>query len=387
MTEIAERAGIVSPPRIGIFSNRNLTQHLARCGIYEFEDLINEFDHADILSPTPGRTYWARDKLRGVLSRKTSFHRVIAPGAKNDLPKVQNDYDLFIVWALHLRDLLFLDAVPNWRTRSKQSVCYIQELWCAEIPGLGARLRLFDDFDHIYCNFYETAHQLSKVLGRPVKHMPVGIDAIRFSPYPHCPPRHIDVCGIGRRSKVTHEALFEQSDQLGLYYHFDSTKAVKWEAICTRQHRRLLSDIIKRSRYFICNRAKVDAFEETAGQDELAVRFFEGMAGGAILIGERPRCIDFDLHFGWEDAVFDIPFDCPDILDTILELDKDPGRLEQIRKNNLTQIAMRHDWLYRWRTILQDVGLSETDAMRKRQKKLMNLVRQMQGEESQVLYA
>ena len=61
-------------------------------------------------------------------------------------------------------------------------------------------------------------------------------------------------------------------------YEFDSI--IGREVRDVREHRLLLANTIKNSRYFIVQTAKVDREDHTAGQQEVGFRYFEGAAGG-----------------------------------------------------------------------------------------------------------
>ncbi|HEY9660080.1 MAG TPA: hypothetical protein V6C65_16605, partial [Allocoleopsis sp.] len=50
-----------------------------------------------------------------------------------------------------------------------------------------------------------------------------------------------------------------------------------------------------------------------------------------------------------------------------------PDRLEQIRHNNIINSLLRHDWSYRWETILQSVGLAPLPQLLDRQHHLSQL--------------
>ena len=141
------------------------------------------------------------------------------------------------------------------------------------------------------------------------------------------------------------------------------------------QHRGLSANLIKRSRYFIANASKMNSPSETKGQIEGGPRFVEGAAGGTIMIGEPPANDIFPVHFNWPDVVIPTPFDNPDIGKLIEDLDSDPDRLEQARKNNIVNCLQRHDWAYRWKAILDMVGMEPTDRLLKRERYLERLAR------------
>jgi hypothetical protein len=194
----------------------------------------------------------------------------------------------------------------------------------------------------------------------------MAVDTLRFRPRADS-PRAIDVCGVGRRSKVTHAALVRLAQTEGLFYFYDTIaqapigrgqlKQVTFQVTDHREHRLLFSNLLKRSRYFIANRAYADQPSRTGGVDEIAARFYEGAAAGAIMIGEPPQSDDFRDQFGWPDSVVRMPFDAPDVGELIRQLDADPERTARARKHNVANALRRHDWVYRLRTVLETLGL------------------------------
>jgi hypothetical protein len=54
-------------------------------------------------------------------------------------------------------------------------------------------------------------------------------------------------------------------------------------------------------------------------------------------------------------------------------LEAQPQRIAQIRRNNITNSLRRHDWAYRWREILDHVGLSVTQQLVEREAQLNSI--------------
>jgi len=71
----------------------------------------------------------------------------------------------------------------------------------------------------------------------------------------------------------------------------------KKETLYPKQHRSLIADIAKRSRYFLVNPGKIDRQVETRGQSEIGYCFFEGAASGTVMIGEAPKNEAFGKYF------------------------------------------------------------------------------------------
>jgi hypothetical protein len=161
------------------------------------------------------------------------------------------------------------------------------------------------------------------------------------------------------------------AEQGQIFYIYDTSENMK--TLLPRDHRILVANKAKRSRYFLANTPKIDRQSETNSQSEISYRFFEGAAAGTVMIGEACTNKEFREHFDWPDAVIKVPFNAPNIADILAELDSQPERLEKIRKNNVVQSLLRHDWVYRWRAILNMVGLKPKPALIAREERLKKL--------------
>ena len=77
-----------------------------------------------------------------------------------------------------------------------------------------------------------------------------------------------------------------------------------------------------------------------------------------------------------------LPFDSNNIREIILEYNSQPRRLEAIRRKNVIESLMRHDWAYRWESILNLAGLDPLPGLLERKKQLENLAKRIGKEES-----
>jgi hypothetical protein len=218
---------------------------------------------------------------------------------------------------------------------------------------------------------------VARIVGRPCTYLPLATDVLRFSPLPAAPARVIDVCNIGRRSPVTHAALLRMARARRIFYYYDTVAASgeggkqrTFRVDDAAEHRLVLASLLQRSRYFIANRGRVNEPEFTKGQDAISGRFYEGAAAGTVMLGEAPRTDEFARQFEWPDAVIPLPFDSPDVERVLAGLDADPARLQEIRRANACNAALRHDWVHRLRTVFETLGLPPTPAMRAREARL-----------------
>jgi hypothetical protein len=93
------------------------------------------------------------------------------------------------------------------------------------------------------------------------------------------------------------------------------------------------------------------------------------------MLGEPPGCASFSDQFGWPDSIVRVPYNAPEIDRVIAELDQDTARSAEIRKQNVSNSLLRHDWAYRLRTILETAGMPMPQRLLARERQLSSLAR------------
>jgi hypothetical protein len=351
-------------PRVLLFSQRNIFRGaLFRCALYEFEDIISEVDSVDLLAP-----HVDVSSLRYNLARRLAYRVPMALSAGGERVEVKSDYDLFLAVCGFPTDLLMLKTIGNWRDRCKTAVCLIDELWIRQFDTYRYFLDALKQFDVVMLYYSQTAKPLSERIQRKCVFVPPGVDSIRFSPYPEPPQRSIDICSIGRRSETTHQRLLHMAANEGIFYLHDTISGS--QAINATEHRALTANIVKRSRYFIVNPGLIDQPERRGNQLEIGNRYFEGAAAGAILLGERPDNEAFGRLFDWPDALIRLPYNSSNVDEIIHQLDEEPDRQEAIRHSNVVNALRRHDWVYRWESILENANLAPLPQLLERKARL-----------------
>lgn len=354
-----------------ILSNRNCAKDLAEACLFEFEDILAEVQAVDFITPPyrysegQKRMFFAMEKVvhspqlaRRVLLDQNSLH-------------LQRDYEHFFCILLNPSGSLYIDIIENLRERCQKLSCYLIEAWQKDIQFSQPTLKLLKKFDHIFIGVKNVVEGIEKITGRPCTYLPPAVDTLRFFPDSFEPRRCIDLNYMGRRSEVTHNAVLKITQARDFFYYYDSCNYLGFKDY--KQHRDLFANLLKRSSYFIANRANANEPEKTQGYQEIGYRFFEGAAAGTVMLGDYPKTETFDHYFDWQDAVIDLPFDSPDIERIINDLNAQPKRLTEIRRNNVINCLKRHDWIYRWRTILETVGLPVTEGVTKREESLKAL--------------
>jgi hypothetical protein len=362
-----------------LLSMRRLADLVAFCLQYEFEDVVRDMTGADRIDVGDREALELSRRAYKVARFGTGSRRFAAASApRPSTARLERDYELFFPVFNNPFELFALATVPGWRQRCRVAACFINEVWASDLPGY--LLELLAEFDHVFVGTRHAVDEVARIAGRPCSYLPLAVDVLRFSPLPQFPTRVIDVCNIGRRSPATHEALMRLARDRRIVYYYDTVAASghdrrqrTFHVDEASEHRLLLASLLQRSRYLITNRALVNEPEITMGHDEFGTRFYEGAAAGNVMLGEPPRTEEFDRQFGWPDAVIRLPIDSPDIGEVLIELDRDPQRLDRIRRDNMRNAALRHDWVYRLRTVFETVGIMPTEAMLEREKRLQAL--------------
>ena len=351
-------------------SLRNLKFHVSRCYLYELEDTVCELDSTDLLTPDfRPNLFKVTNRLANYAAKAIGNSQLINP-LFNQF-KLEREYDLFFVMCQSPLDILCINSIKGWRDRCHKAVVWLDEIWAKDIENWKAQLSLLKKFDRIFMNCSNSISGVAEIVQCPCDYIPFGVDTAKFCPCPLERERSVDLYSVGRRSQVTHQALLELAENNSFFYIYETIRDLY--AIDYKYHRSLYRNILKKSRYFIANRAKFDDKNATGGQQEVGARFFEGAAAGAIMLGVPPECESFHQNFDWEGAVIKIPYDVPNIAEIITELNAQPQRLQKIRTDNVVNSLLRHDWVYRWETILATVGLDSTPAMAARKAHLQNL--------------
>lgn len=356
--------------RVLAVSMRKLKHHVSRAAVYEFEDVVCSCDSVDMLELEYNtELFKATNKLfnRAARSLESAKSMNSLLGHRYDL---KEDYELFFFFCQSPQDILALNSIKNWRKRCQTAVCWLDEVWMNDVNKWQNQLKLLRNFDHVFMNFASSIEKASRIIQKPCHPIPYAVDALKFA-YPHALNRGVDVLNIGRRSGITHDALNDLANQGEILYIYDTLKHLYMNNI--RHHRDLYANLLKRSQFLIVNKAKFDLIGKTNPQDEVGPRFFEGAAAGAVMLGAAPQCEVFTQNFDWADAVIEIPFNSPDIGEILNGLKAQPERLKLIRRNGVVNSLLRHDWVYRWEHMLNQVGMKAEPQLLERKAHLQSL--------------
>jgi hypothetical protein len=359
-------------PRICMPTSRNISRMAFQCALFEAQDVLSQTEDVELIGPRPGWSFrfkqsWQRRLLYRDITKRLIFHN---PGLGRITLK--REYDVFLSVCQNYWDLLYINAIDGWKDYCRTSVCWLDELWVADLPHSKYWLHALNKFDHVFVAYKDTAMELSRILGRTCHWLPAGIDTIRFSPYPDPPERCIDFYSIGRRWSGIHEVLLRAAARKEIFYIYDTFPSVaNLQPYDYQQHRDLIANIAKRSRYFLVAPGKTNVLEETKGQIEVGYRYFEGAAAGAVMIGQYGDSESFRETLDWPDCVIEIQPDGSDLERVLHRLE--PERVSAISRINASQALLRHDWLYRWKTIFSVAGVEVSHRMVEREEYLKRL--------------
>jgi hypothetical protein len=365
-------AGSTGGARVLLVTLRGLNKHAAWCSNYEFEDVIGAVDDVDVLELQPGGRFELRQRIARSVAfrgRRTALAR-LNPGVKP--VSIARDYDLMVFVCMNVWDLLYLNAVAGWQSRCRFKVCFMVETYAGEVDGIAHMLRLLQDFDHVMHSFAGSVEAVHRVVGRPVDHLPLASDVLRFTPFPDPPARVFDVFSMGRRSEPVHQALLRVADERALFYSYDTIPGPLVRPGNRVEHRRMLAANARRARFFITYPAKFgDA--ENLGQSDVGARYFEGAAAGAVLLGQAPTVSSFARDFPGPDAIVEARADGSDVGDLLASYLRRPAEIERLGKRNAVLALQRHDWGHRWRRILDAAGLAPRPQLEERLRRLESL--------------
>ena len=354
-----------SPPRVLMPTLRRINSHAAWCGIYEFEDVIRKVDDVQLLELEQGEWFAPRHRIARSLAWH-GRHPALAgmnPGLKPVV--VDRDYDLLVFVCMNVWDLLYLNAIHDWQSRCRVKVCYMAEFYSGQASQYDHLLRTLAGFDHVLTSFSGSAPAVTRAIGKPCKHVPFATDVLRFTPFPKPPRRVIDVYSIGGRSAPVHEALLQLVATRDLFYVYDTIPSALVQPSSVKQHRDLLANCAKRSRFFVAYEAKFGS-TENQGQSEVGARYFEGTAAGAVLLGRAPTVPSFRDDFPWPDPVVEVGVDGCDVAAVLDSLATKQELMDRLGARNAVHALRRHDWGHRWNSVLQIAGVAPRLALAKR---------------------
>lgn len=339
---------------------------------YEFEDLIVEWENADILDLPVG----FRSK-NFTLPRKI-YQLLRAAGAKESTAlkmtwspdlEIDKSYDLIVLTVSSIFDSFAARQLRSLLSPTGKLVGIAIETWPSEVDQRATDLEPLGLFDQFYVSLPSGAAALSDRLGSAVKLLLPGGDVLATRAHPDHGRRPIAIANPGRRSSAQHKRLLEASIADSRPYIFDTLAGAS--VIDHREHRAQYNRILGQSDLLICNYAKFNREDVIQGVKDVPGRAFEGLAAGNVLVGELPS----------EESLADCGLSDINSLRmgldgkglNLLEVLKDEPQMTHFKRENQRIAARSHDWVHRWSEILSDAGLEKPAVARDRSANLEEL--------------
>ncbi|MCP3993341.1 MAG: glycosyltransferase family 1 protein [Actinomycetia bacterium] len=350
---VAEHTGS-EPARVAIISSRGIEPVVGFSGWYEFEDMVCRLDRADRIDLGRGRD----DRRLRLTRRGEQVARKAGAPTKQHLRLAQTlelsgQYDLVLAVLTRISDLFLLDQLGDWTKAGRISAVMLTEAWRPSVEDSFGLTDLLAELDLVFCSGSEGTNAL-RDNGLPETHLLwPGVDCDRFAP--HLPDdRRIDVYNPGRRDETTHASLKGAARDRGWFYLYDSTAAPTTSDVIG--HRVSYAELVRRSRVMIANSAKFDQLDQLRAGRDVPGRHFEAAGAGTVIVGDSPDPRNLELAQVDPGRLVQMPSSTDDV-GPLVALLADRDRWAELSRMARREALERHDWAYRWSTILGAAGI------------------------------
>src|SRR6266404_3850539 len=294
----------------------------------------------DRLDPSFGWFTLGPPLLKGLASRQDSV-LVSAPrlrwADRSDWGRAVNsvrgaDVLFWLQWSSRPELPVWLLGATAPRARR---VAYICDPWRQSLSKIGLLSRL-QRFDPCFVTYREAYEELTLRFpkGR-FEWLPTGVDIDTFKPTTG--KRDIFAYWMGRRFEPLHKALMRYCTDRGLQYRYTQ--------LGVKPRFGESAELASRARYFVVTPPDLDNPARTGGFSPLVMRYLEGLAAGARLLGALPRSGEYDRLLP-RDAILEVS---PDGEDLAKKLDVDAatgGNFEAVERAR-DLVRSHHSWAKR----------------------------------------
>ena len=211
---------------------------------------------------------------------------------------------------------------------------FVVDPWKSILGKLALAARV-QRLDTLFVSFREAVVDLKAAHPRGrFEWLPFGIDTRYFHPRPV--EKDVFVFWMGRRYEPLHQALLKYCQERQLTYVYRQ-KGVS--ELLTPED---LGVMAARSQYFVTTPPDLDDPVKTGGYSPLVMRYMEGLAAGARILGVLPRSGEYELLLP-RDAILSLN---PDGSDLAARLDADRGddsRYDAVKRAS-ELVLSQHSW-------------------------------------------
>lgn len=237
------------------------------------------------------------------------------------------------------RPELPLWALSAMRPTARRSA-FVVDAWRPALGKIGA-LAVAQRLNPCFVAFREGCEELSQRFPRGrFEWLPFGIDTDVFGPSEG--ERDVFAYWMGRRHESLHQALLHYCGERGLEYRYTTVSGEFKDPM-------ELGRLVARCKYFIVTPPNIDNPARTGGYSPLVMRYLEGLASGARLLGVLPKSGEFEDLLPRE-AICEVAADGSDLAEK-LDADRDnvAGWQAVARAGEL--VRAEHSWRRRAKQI------------------------------------
>ena len=361
----------MSRSRVLIASHYNATRFIYDTSCYEAVWGFAGCDDVDLLAPGPTSTSWqlridrAKRRIKSLTGMGTCYR--IEP------VEVKQDYELFIYVATVLPDVCEIARIRHWRRRAQKSACIVLKAFGTELRQFEKSLPVLNSFDIVYSGTWTSLPFFQALVRPPVRYLAYGVPALEMMPASIDRERTIDVYAMGRRLPALHHQMLQAMRSGSINYVFDSFDSSVPFIKDFDGHYSCKAQFLKKTKFF--PNFGIRSFQskelELAGDDDsITYRCYEGAAAGTVMFGSAPTSPDYSLMFDWDDAIIPAPLGECDYVDFLQSLEAQAGRMNSIRRRNISNSLLKHDLAYRFQAILTDLEINPHEKLEERKRSL-----------------
>lgn len=215
-------------------------------------------------------------------------------------------------------------------------VAYICDPWKPSLSKIGM-LASLQKFDPCFVGYREAYHELTLHFpkGR-FEWLPTGVDTDTFRPRGET--RRIFAYWMGRRYEPLHKALLRYCLDRGLDYRYSRLEDMPKFGES--------AELTSRAQYFVVTPPNLDNPVRTGGFSPLVMRYLEGLAAGARLLGVLPQSGEYERLLLPRDAILEVSPNGEDLA-TKLDADVASGGNPEAVKRACDLVRSHHSWAKR----------------------------------------